>query len=87
MGLEFDGQYTARHHSMYDDFYWMNHSGDPGYRYHTVDVADYGEFADLQTPTLSFCRGLWQQPAAICARDGKGQDLASLDLQPIYKGV
>ena len=21
---------------MYDDFYWMNHFGDPGYRYHTL---------------------------------------------------
>jgi N-acetylated-alpha-linked acidic dipeptidase len=24
------------YHSAYDDFYWMNHFGDPGYRYHTL---------------------------------------------------
>ena len=29
--LEFDGPYGV-YHSMYDDFYWMNHFGDPGYQ-------------------------------------------------------
>ena len=33
--LEFDGPYGV-YHSMYDDFYWMNHFGDPGYRYHAA---------------------------------------------------
>jgi N-acetylated-alpha-linked acidic dipeptidase len=31
--LTFNGPYGV-YHSMYDDFYWMNHFGDPGYRYH-----------------------------------------------------
>jgi len=31
--LEFDGPYGV-YHSMYDDYYWMNHFGDPGYKYH-----------------------------------------------------
>jgi N-acetylated-alpha-linked acidic dipeptidase len=35
IGLQFDGDYGV-YHSAYDDFYWMNHFGDPGYRYHTV---------------------------------------------------
>jgi N-acetylated-alpha-linked acidic dipeptidase len=35
MELSFDGDYGV-YHSMYDDFYWMNHFGDPGYRYHTL---------------------------------------------------
>ena len=35
IGLEFDGPYGV-YHSMYDDFYWMNHFGDPGYRYHAA---------------------------------------------------
>jgi N-acetylated-alpha-linked acidic dipeptidase len=35
IGLEFDGDYGV-YHSAYDDFYWMNHFGDPGYRYHTL---------------------------------------------------
>jgi N-acetylated-alpha-linked acidic dipeptidase len=35
MLLQFDGPYGV-YHSMYDDFYWMNHFGDPGYKYHTL---------------------------------------------------
>lgn len=35
IGLEFDGDYGV-YHSAYDDFFWMNHFGDPGYRYHTL---------------------------------------------------
>ena len=35
MLLQFDGPYGV-YHSMYDDFYWMNHFGDPGYRYHAL---------------------------------------------------
>jgi N-acetylated-alpha-linked acidic dipeptidase len=35
MLLQFDGPYGV-YHSTYDDFYWMNHFGDPGYRYHTL---------------------------------------------------
>ena len=35
IGLTFTGSYGV-YHSMYDDFYWVNHFGDPGYRYHTL---------------------------------------------------
>ena len=35
IGLQFDGDYGV-YHSAYDDFYWMNHFGDPGYRYQTL---------------------------------------------------
>src|ERR1700676_3033532 len=35
IGLQFDGDYGV-YHSAYDDFHWMNHFGDPGYRYHTL---------------------------------------------------
>jgi len=33
--LEFDGPYGV-YHSAYDDYYWMNHFGDPGYKYHAA---------------------------------------------------
>jgi len=33
--LEFDGPYGV-YHSVYDDYYWMNHFGDPGYKYHAA---------------------------------------------------
>src|SRR5579862_9487090 len=35
LGLGFEGDYGV-YHSGYDDFFWMNHFGDPGYRYHTL---------------------------------------------------
>ena len=44
MGLTFVGPYGV-YHSMYDDFYWMNHFGDPGYRYHAVMTQLWGAIA------------------------------------------
>jgi N-acetylated-alpha-linked acidic dipeptidase len=35
LGLGFEGPYGV-YHSAYDDFFWMNHFGDPGYLYHTL---------------------------------------------------
>ncbi len=35
LGLGFEGDYGV-YHSAYDDFFWVNHFGDPGYRYHTL---------------------------------------------------
>jgi len=35
LGLGFDGDYGV-YHSAYDDYFWMNHFGDPGYKYHTL---------------------------------------------------
>ena len=35
LGLGFEGDYGV-YHSGYDDFFWMNRFGDPGYRYHTL---------------------------------------------------
>jgi N-acetylated-alpha-linked acidic dipeptidase len=41
IGLTFDGPYGV-YHSMYDDYYWMNRFGDPGYRYHTLMTQLWG---------------------------------------------
>jgi len=35
IGLGFEGDYGV-YHSAYDDFFWMNHFGDAGYKYHTL---------------------------------------------------
>jgi len=35
LGLGFEGDYGV-YHSGYDDFFWMNRFGDPGYKYHTL---------------------------------------------------
>jgi N-acetylated-alpha-linked acidic dipeptidase len=42
--LGFEGSYGV-YHSQYDDFYWMNHFGDPGYRYHTLMAKFWGVLA------------------------------------------
>jgi len=44
VGLHFDGQYGV-YHSMYDNFYWMNHFGDPGYKYHRLMAQLWGVLA------------------------------------------
>jgi len=44
VGLTFVGPYGV-YHSLYDDFYWMNHFGDPGYRYHSLMTQLWGTVA------------------------------------------
>ncbi|MBI3670098.1 MAG: M28 family metallopeptidase [Acidobacteria bacterium] len=44
LGLHFDGPYGV-YHSMYDNSYWMNHFGDPGYRYHRLMAQLWGVLA------------------------------------------
>src|SRR5215472_16271604 len=41
LGLGFVGDYGV-YHSAYDDFFWMNHFGDPGYKYHTLMTQLWG---------------------------------------------
>lgn len=42
--LTFEGPYGV-YHSMYDDLYWMNHFGDPGYAYHALVSQLWGVLA------------------------------------------
>jgi N-acetylated-alpha-linked acidic dipeptidase len=44
LGLGFEGPYGV-YHSAYDDFFWMNHFGDPAYRYHTLMSQLWGVLA------------------------------------------
>jgi N-acetylated-alpha-linked acidic dipeptidase len=44
VGFTFVGPYGV-YHSMYDDFYWMNHFGDPEYRYHALMAQLWGVMA------------------------------------------
>ena len=41
VSMSFDGPYGV-YHSQYDDLYWMEHFGDPGYRYMTAMVEVWG---------------------------------------------
>ena len=58
--LSFDGPYGV-YHSMYDNFYWMNHFGDPGYKYHATMSALWGVTALrlAQSDVLPFDFGLY----------------------------
>jgi N-acetylated-alpha-linked acidic dipeptidase len=44
IGLGFDGPYGV-YHSAYDNFFWMNTFGDPGYRYHRAMAQLWGVLA------------------------------------------
>ena len=44
IGLTFDGPYGV-YHSVYDNFYWMNKFGDPGYHYHAFMSVVWGVLA------------------------------------------
>lgn len=44
VGLTFEGPYGV-YHSVYDNFYWMNHFGDPGYRFHVLLAQMWGVLA------------------------------------------
>jgi N-acetylated-alpha-linked acidic dipeptidase len=89
MGLQFDGDYGV-YHSAYDDFYWMNHFGDPGYRYHTLMSQLWGvtalrlansdllpfDFASYASNVRQFVDEL-----------AKGKDLSKLDLSAVRNVV
>jgi len=44
VGLTFSGPYGV-YHSMYDNYFWVNRFGDPGYRYHTLMSVLWGVLA------------------------------------------
>jgi N-acetylated-alpha-linked acidic dipeptidase len=85
IGLQFDGDYGV-YHSAYDDFYWMNHFGDPGYKYHTLMSQLWGvtalrlanadllpfDFASYASNVRQFVNEL-----------AKGKDMSKLDLTEV----
>ena len=89
IGLGFDGDYGV-YHSMYDDFYWMNHFGDPGYRYHTLMSQLWGVLAlrlanadILPFDFASYGDNIRQFVAEL----EKGKDMSHLDLKPVKDGI
>ncbi|HTU42738.1 MAG TPA: M28 family metallopeptidase [Candidatus Aquilonibacter sp.] len=89
LGLQFDGPYGV-YHSAYDDFFWMNHFGDPGYRYHTLMTQLWGvlalrlanadllpfDFASYASNIREFVNELQ-----------KGKDMSQLNLQPMMLAI
>jgi N-acetylated-alpha-linked acidic dipeptidase len=89
IGLQFDGPYGV-YHSGYDDFYWMNHFGDPGYRYHTLMSQLWGVTA-LRLANAAFEPFDFANYASnirqFVAELGKGKDISQLDLKPVRDGI
>jgi N-acetylated-alpha-linked acidic dipeptidase len=89
IGLQFDGPYGV-YHSGYDDFYWMNHFGDPAYRYHTLMSQLWGVTAlrlanaDLEPfDFASYADNVRQFVDELA----KGKDMSQLDLKPVRDGI
>lgn len=86
IGLQFDGPYGV-YHSMYDNFYWMNHIGDPGYRYHALMSQLWGVTAlrlanadALPFDFAVYAAHVREFVTEIAAKPGARQNL---DLRPI----
>jgi N-acetylated-alpha-linked acidic dipeptidase len=89
LGLQFDGPYGV-YHSAYDDFFWMNHFGDPGYRYHTLMSQLWGVLALrlanadlLPFDFASYASNIRQFVNEL----SKGKDLSQLDLKPVLNAI
>jgi len=88
-GLSFEGPYGV-YHSMYDDFYWMNHFGDPGYRYHTLMSQLWGVLALrlANADLLPFDFANYASNIRDFVNDlAKGKDLSPIDLNPLFAGI
>ncbi len=88
-GLGFEGPYGV-YHSAYDDFFWMNHFGDPGYRYHTLMSQLWGVLALrlanadlLPFDFASYADNIRQFVNEL----SKNKDLSQLDLKPVLDAI
>jgi N-acetylated-alpha-linked acidic dipeptidase len=89
LGLGFEGPYGV-YHSMYDDFYWMNHFGDPGYRYHVLMSQLWGVLALrlANADLLPFDFTNYANNIRDFVHDlSAGKDMSQLDLNPLLDGV
>ena len=89
LGLGFEGPYGV-YHSAYDDFFWMNHFGDPGYRYHTLTSQLWGVLALrlanadlLPFDFASYASNIRQ----FVNEMSKGKDMSQLDLKPVLDAI
>jgi len=89
IGVSFNGPYGV-YHSMYDDFYWINHFGDPGYRYHTLMSQLWGVIALrlANSDLLPFDFGEYGENIGLFVDEmAKGKDLSRLDLRPLRAAI
>src|SRR5271166_6167946 len=93
LGLGFEGPYGV-YHSAYDDFFWMNHFGDPGYRYHTLMTQLWGVLALrlanadlLPFDFATYAANIRQFVNELSKGEATRNDSSQLDLRPILDAV
>ncbi len=93
LGLQFDGPYGV-YHSAYDDFFWMNHFGDPGYRYHTLMSQLWGVLALrlanadlLPFDFASYGANIRQFVNDMAKGMASRNDMSQLDLKPVLDAI
>jgi N-acetylated-alpha-linked acidic dipeptidase len=93
LGLQFDGPYGV-YHSAYDDFFWMNHFGDPGYRYHTLMSQLWGVLALrlanadlLPFDFASYASNIRQFVNELTKGMATRNDTSQLDLKPALNAI
>ena len=90
VGLEFDGQYGV-YHSMYDDHFWMEHFGDPGFKYHIVISDLWGllalRLANADVLPLDFAAYAANIREFVNDLDHKSKVRPNVDLSPLYRKI
>jgi N-acetylated-alpha-linked acidic dipeptidase len=90
VGLQFDGPYGV-YHSVYDDFYWMNHFGDPGYRYHALMSQLWGvlamRLANSEVVPYDFATYAMKLREFVDETQKKKGAKENLDLKPVLAGI
>ena len=90
VGLEFDGQYGV-YHSMYDDHYWVEHFGDPGFHYHLIITRLWGtlalRLADADVLPLDFASYAANIRAFAGDLDKNSKVQPNVDLAPLYSDI
>jgi N-acetylated-alpha-linked acidic dipeptidase len=87
--MTFDGPYGV-YHSAYDNFYWMNHFGDPGYRYHVLLTQLWGVLALrlANADLLPYHFGSYGAHIRKYADTlTQGKNLEGLDLKALYSAM
>jgi N-acetylated-alpha-linked acidic dipeptidase len=93
LGLGFEGPYGV-YHSAYDDFFWMNHFGDPGYRYHALMSQLWGVLALrlanadlLPFDFASYAANIRQFVNELSKGMAARNDGDQLDLKPVFHAI
>jgi N-acetylated-alpha-linked acidic dipeptidase len=89
LGLGFVGDYGV-YHSAYDDFFWMNHFGDPGYKYHTLMSQLWGITALrlANADLLPFDFAIYASNIRQFVDElTKGKDMSHIDLSGVRKEI